>query len=88
MDLLYYPLIIISTSFVLIVLYLIQLNTKMSGTPEEALKISPHRWTIDEIHETYKQISENPIDSTPHLPPKLGRRYIITGSSGKYNFET
>jgi hypothetical protein len=59
----------------------------MSGTPEEALKISPHRWTKDEILETYKRIAERPIDSKSHLPPKLGRRYIVTGSSGKCYFD-
>jgi len=59
----------------------------LSGTPEEALKISPHRWTKDEIRETYQRITEKPIDSKPYPPPKLGRRYIVTGSSGKYNFE-
>jgi hypothetical protein len=85
MEIVYYPLISILLSIILIVLYLIQLNTKMSGTPEEALKISPHRWTKDEIRETYKRIVQNPIDSKPHLPPKLGRRYIVTGSSGKCN---
>jgi hypothetical protein len=87
MELLYYSLVFISLFFLLVVLYLVQLNTKMSGTPEEALKISPHRWTKDEILETYERIAERPIDSRSHLPPKLGRRYIVTGSSGKCNFE-
>jgi len=88
MELFYYLLIFILFLFLLDILYLVHLNTKMSGTPEEALKISPHRWTTDEIHETYERIAKYPIDSRPHLPPKLGRRYIVTGSSGKYDFET
>jgi len=82
----YYTLISLLLFIILTVLYLIQLNNKMSGTPEEAIKISPHRWTKEEILETYEKISQKPIDSKPHLPPKLGRRYIITGSSGKYSF--
>lgn len=87
MEPLHYALISISLFIILIVLYLIQLNTKMSGTPEEALKISPHRWTTNEIRETYERISQKPIDLKPYLPPKLGRRYIVTGSSGKCNFK-
>jgi len=87
MEPLFYAIIFISLFFTLIVVYLIHLNTKMSGTPEEALTISPNRWTVDEIRETHQRISEKPIDSTPHLPPKLGRRYIVTGSSGKCGFQ-
>jgi len=87
MEFQYYPFVLTSLFFILVILYLIHLNTKMSGTPEEALKISPHRWTTDEIRETYERIAEKPIDSKPHLPPKLGRRYIVTGSSGKCDFK-
>lgn len=88
MELQHYPLILIPFFIILVVLYLVHLNAKLSGTPEEALKISPHRWTTDEIRETYKRIAEKPIDSRPYLPPKLGRRYIVTGSSGKCNFKS
>jgi hypothetical protein len=83
MEPIFYTIVLISLFFTLVFLYLVHLNTKLSGTPEEALKISPHRWTTKEIQETYKRITEKPIESKPHLPPKLGRRYIITGSSGK-----
>jgi hypothetical protein len=83
MESLFYPLIFISLFLTLIILYLVHLNSAMNGTPEEATKISPRRWTVEEIKETYKRICENPIDYTEHLPPKLGRRYIVIGSSGR-----
>ncbi|PKS10524.1 hypothetical protein jhhlp_002277 [Lomentospora prolificans] len=63
-------------------LWLAKINNVMRTTPADALKVSPHRWTKEEIIETYRRIEENPIDWTPHLPPKLDRRYIIVGGSG------
>ena len=34
--------------------------------------------------ETFERIEKKPIDFTPHLPPKLERRYIVVGASGKF----
>ncbi|KAI1333264.1 dehydrogenase-like protein [Xylariaceae sp. FL0255] len=62
--------------------YLWRLNLAMSGTPPEAMKASPFRWADSEIKETYKRVKARPIDWTKVLPPKLNRRYIITGGSG------
>ncbi|KAI0833958.1 NAD(P)-binding protein [Hypoxylon sp. FL0890] len=59
-----------------------KLNTALKQTPPEVLAVSPHRWTEQEIRDTYNRIKANPIDWTKHLPPKLARRYIITGGSG------
>lgn len=69
-----------------ILLYLLHLNRLLSGTPEEIRAISPRRWTPAEITETYARLREHPIDSKTHvakLPPKIDRRYIVTGGSGK-----
>lgn len=82
MDSMFYPLVFISLFLTLIVLYLMHLNNAMNSTPEEATKISPRRWTAEEIKETYKRVCENPVDYREHLPSKLGRRYIVIGSSG------
>ncbi|KAI1134455.1 NAD(P)-binding protein [Hypoxylon sp. FL0543] len=59
-----------------------KLNSAMKQTPPEVLAVSPHRWTEQEIRDTYQRIKDNPIDWRKHLPPKLDRRYIVTGGSG------
>lgn len=63
--------------------YLWHLNRAMSGIPDEVSKISPHRWTSEEIKETYARVVKNPIEDSAHLPPKLDRRYIVVGGSGE-----
>jgi hypothetical protein len=83
METIFYLLIVAFAALSCIVLYLIHINNAFRVTPDEALQISPHRWTVEEIKETYERICKNPIDPTKHLPPNLGRRYIVTGSSGK-----
>ncbi|KAI1409045.1 NAD(P)-binding protein [Hypoxylon sp. FL1857] len=59
-----------------------KLNSALKQTPPEVLAVSPHRWTEQEIRDTYERVKANPIDWRKHLPPKLDRRYIITGGSG------
>lgn len=63
-------------------LYLWKLNSALKKTPPEALAVSPDRWTDQEIRETYERVKSNPIAWAEHLPPKLNRRYIVTGGSG------
>ncbi|KAI2619242.1 NAD(P)-binding protein [Hypoxylon sp. NC1633] len=59
-----------------------KLNSAMKQTPPEVLAVSPHRWTDQEIRDTYQRIKANPINWAKHLPPKPDRRYIVTGGSG------
>lgn len=66
--------------------YFWHLNRALSGIPDEASKVSPHRWTPEEIKATYAKVAKNPIDDTAHLPPKLERRYIVVGGSGEHSF--
>jgi hypothetical protein len=63
-------------------LYLCHINHAMKAVPDEAAKLSPHRWTIEEIKEAYKKSLESPIDVTKSLPPKQSRRYVIVGGTG------
>ncbi|KAJ5785568.1 3-beta hydroxysteroid dehydrogenase/isomerase family protein [Penicillium pulvis] len=63
-------------------LYLRHVNTAMKRTPEEALHLSPHRWTIEEVKAAYEKASESPVDVTKSLPPKQTRRYVVVGGSG------
>ncbi|KAJ3945778.1 uncharacterized protein N0V96_004119 [Colletotrichum fioriniae] len=62
--------------------YLWKINRAMSTIYPEALRVSPDRWTPDKIKRTFERMEKQPIDWTPHLPPKLDRRYIIVGGSG------
>ncbi|KAJ1331387.1 sterol-4alpha-carboxylate 3-dehydrogenase (decarboxylating) [Microdochium nivale] len=62
--------------------WLLSVNQKMKGIPAAALKWAPRRWEKAEMLETYKRVEETPIDWTPHLPPKLDRRYVVTGGYG------
>ncbi|KAL0936423.1 3-beta hydroxysteroid dehydrogenase/isomerase family [Colletotrichum truncatum] len=65
-----------------LVLYLWKINRSMSTTPPEALRVSPDRWTPEQVKQTFERLEKQPIDWTPHLPPKLDRRYIIVGGAG------
>lgn len=67
-----------------VVLYLYRLNKAFATVPKEALAYSPHRWTDDEIRETYERVCREPVDFSTLLPPKLGRRYIVVGGSGEF----
>lgn len=64
------------------ILYLYHVNRSMLELPEEARRLSPNRWTVDEIKAAYKKAIEDPIDVSKSLPPKQDRRYIIVGGSG------
>ncbi|KAL4751872.1 hypothetical protein BDW72DRAFT_82436 [Aspergillus terricola var. indicus] len=63
-------------------LYLNHVNNALYNVPEEARRLSPHRWTADQIKAAYKKAVQSPIDVTKSLPPKQGRRYIVVGGSG------
>lgn len=69
-------------------LYMWRVNSAMKVVPEEAQKLSPHRWTIEEIKAAYKKSLETPIDVTKSLPPKQSRRYVIVGGTGKYRYKS
>ncbi|KAL4933643.1 putative 3-beta hydroxysteroid dehydrogenase/isomerase family protein [Aspergillus undulatus] len=62
--------------------YLHHVNSAMCRVPDEARKLSPHRWTVDEIKTAYKKAVHDPVDVTKSLPPKQDRRYIVVGGSG------
>lgn len=67
---------------ILLGLYLWHVERGLAGWPPEAEELSPHRWTDEEIKQAYHRIAYNPIDFTPHLPPKRDRRYVVVGGSG------
>ncbi|KAI0391536.1 NAD(P)-binding protein [Xylariaceae sp. FL0594] len=63
-------------------LYLFRVNQQLSGTPDEVRRLSGPRWTPELLRETYERLERDPIDYTDRLPPRLDRRYIVTGGSG------
>ncbi|KAK3393980.1 hypothetical protein B0H63DRAFT_31580 [Podospora didyma] len=70
---------------ILLLAYLVQLNRLLNMTPEGVRRLSPSRWTQASLVETYKRLEKTPITTQSyagHIPPKLERRYIITGGSG------
>ncbi|KAJ0123973.1 dehydrogenase-like protein [Diaporthe amygdali] len=69
----------------LALLYLLNLNRLLSITPDEVKKLVSNRWTDQQVKQTYERLHHNPITTASYasqLPPKLDRRYIVTGGSG------
>lgn len=69
----------------LALLYLINLNRLLSITPDEVKKLAGDRWTDDQVKKTYERLRHNQITTASYasqLPPKLNRRYVVTGGSG------
>jgi nucleoside-diphosphate-sugar epimerase len=66
----------------LLAVYLWHVNRGISGSPPEALKLTNKRWTPDEVRAAYEKTRVSPTNVSQHLPPKLGRRYIVVGGSG------
>lgn len=65
--------------------YLSRLSSILKSTPEAVLKVSPKRWTKEELRQAYQRLEKNLITTKSYadrIPPKLDRRYIITGGSG------
>ncbi|KAI9934205.1 hypothetical protein ASPWEDRAFT_170169 [Aspergillus wentii DTO 134E9] len=75
-------LLLLALGFGLVALYLHHVNRGLTEAPEEARRLSPHRWTEDEIKAAYQKNIENPINITKSLPPKQQRRYIVVGGTG------
>lgn len=67
----------------LVFLYLYHVNQGMTAVPEEARRLSPQRWTVDEVKAAYDRNVNSPIDVAKQLPPKQNRRYVVVGATGK-----
>ncbi|KAK7757438.1 hypothetical protein SLS62_000453 [Diatrype stigma] len=59
-----------------------RIDQLLRHTPDEVKKLSASRWTAKKLKEAYEALKENPIDYKDKLPPKLNRRYVVTGGSG------
>jgi hypothetical protein len=68
-----------------LVLYLALVNQRMRSVPEDVLKLKQPSWTEKMLKETYARLEKNPVNvetTKAGLPPKLDRRYIVTGGCG------
>jgi len=70
------------------ILYLCHVNYILKQTPEEVRRLYSKRWTPALLSETYEKLEECPIDFYKDLPPKLDRRYIVTGGNGRSRYVT
>ncbi|PWY76463.1 NAD(P)-binding protein [Aspergillus sclerotioniger CBS 115572] len=66
----------------LVLLYLYHVNRGMNHMPDDILRLTPHRWTTEEIQAAYEEAIRNPVDVRKSLPPTQNRRYIVVGGSG------
>ncbi|KXJ90269.1 hypothetical protein Micbo1qcDRAFT_164804 [Microdochium bolleyi] len=66
------------------VLYLWRNNTLLLRTPDAARKLAGPRWTPELLRDTCARLERAPLDlcDPGKLPPRLERRYIVTGGSG------
>ncbi|KAI1430300.1 NAD(P)-binding protein [Xylaria sp. FL1777] len=69
-------------SFIGVLAYLFHVNKALSRTPEEVQKAAGAHWTASELKSTYERLRTDPFQYKEKLPPKLDRRYIVTGGAG------
>ncbi|KAF2225656.1 hypothetical protein BDZ85DRAFT_231583 [Elsinoe ampelina] len=62
--------------------FLIRLNYQLKLVPAEISKLSSPPWTPEMLQDTYRRLEQQPVDYLSNLPPRLDRRYIITGGNG------
>ncbi|KAK3298798.1 uncharacterized protein B0H64DRAFT_386230 [Chaetomium fimeti] len=73
------------TLVILLIAYLARLNQLLLRTPDEIKKLASTRWKRELLRETYRRLEQHPIETQDYvsrIPPKLERRYIVTGGSG------
>ena len=68
---------------VLVLLYLARVNVVLRAVPPDVRKLSGSRWTTRQLKSTYRGLQERPVDYQSKLPPRLERRYIVTGGNGE-----
>ncbi|KAJ4258160.1 hypothetical protein NW762_008301 [Fusarium torreyae] len=65
-----------------LLLYLVRINHLLKSTPPEVRRLSNERWTPELLRKVYNDLEKHPVDYNNKLPPKLDRRYIVTGGNG------
>jgi hypothetical protein len=72
-----------SAAAVLVLVYLFHVNRLMKGVPSGVQKLSGPHWTTEQLRRTYDELNKQPINYKSKIPPRLDRRYIVTGGNGK-----
>ncbi|KAJ4032512.1 hypothetical protein NW761_011964 [Fusarium oxysporum] len=68
--------------FVALGLYLRRINRLLKETPPQVGQLRGKPWTPELLRHTYEVLEKSPINFNGRLPPKLNRRYIVTGGNG------
>ncbi|CAG9947497.1 unnamed protein product [Clonostachys rosea f. rosea IK726] len=68
--------------FSCLLLYFIRINLMFMETPARFRMLSGSRWDRKLLSQTYEELATNPINYTDQLPPRLNRRYVVTGGAG------
>ncbi|KAH7326259.1 hypothetical protein B0I35DRAFT_422272 [Stachybotrys elegans] len=63
-------------------IYLARINYLLKQVPVEVQKFLGPGWTEGQLRVTYQELQERPLVFTDRIPPKLERRYIVTGGNG------
>lgn len=71
------------TLILLALVYLARVNHLLKSVPSEVRRLSSSRWTPEQLKRVYHELQAQPIDYGSKLPPKLDRRYIVTGGNGE-----
>lgn len=62
--------------------YLWHVNRALNGTPKHIEELAVKPFTKDEITRAYDDVKKNGLGFEKALPPKTGRRYVVTGGTG------
>lgn len=65
-----------------VIIYLYRLDQTLRRVPMAGEKLSPYRWTVEDIHAAYERAQTSPVDVREYIPPRQQRRYIVVGGSG------
>lgn len=69
--------------FVALILYLLRTNRLLKETPHQVGRLRGEPWDPELLRKTYEALEKSPINFDECLPPKLDRRYIVTGGNGR-----
>lgn len=65
-----------------IALYFRHVNDSMAGTPDVVKPFAVKPFTEEQIKRRYQEVQAEGHTFSRHLPPKTGRRYIVSGGAG------
>lgn len=65
------------------ILYLSRINHILKQTPNEIKQLTSKPWNPALLSEIYERLDHYPLDLYKGLPPKLDRRYIVTGGNDR-----